>query len=286
MTFGAPLLLLLLLPLAAVFWLTRRRGGLLLSHLPGHWDRIVEPGLRAFLARRLPERGGGQLNLCLAIAALLVLALARPGLETDEAADYGNLSGRVIVLDLGAGIDVRDQRLFAQGLLEASPGVPAAVVAVAGDAFDIVPLTTDRAQVSRYLQVLHPSLMPTPGRALQLGAAHGEAVLERAGVVAGQVVLVTGGAPPRTPRGAKGAGRPRVLVALESGTADWSAIADALGAELAAPSDLAAIAEELEEVVGEKLRTAGPAAHRDLTPWVVALALLLWLTLFRRKAVK
>ena len=201
MTFGAPLLLLLLLPLAAIFWLTRRRGGLLLSHLPGHWDRIVEPGLRAFLARRIPERSKGQLTLCLAISVLLVLALARPGIETEDSADYGNLSGRVIVLDLGAGIDVRDQRLFAQRLLEASPGVPAAVVAVSGDAFDIVPLTTDQAQVSRYLQVLHPSMMPAPGRALNLGAAHGEAVLERAGVVAGQVVLVTGGVPPRPPRG-------------------------------------------------------------------------------------
>lgn len=286
MTFGAPLLLLLLLPLAAVFWLTRRRGGLLLSQLPGHWDRMVEPGLRAFLARRIPERGGRQLKLCLAIAALLVLALARPGFEPEEAADYGNLSGRVIVLDLGAGIDIRGQRLFAQRLLEESPGVPAAVVAVAGDAFDIVPLTTDRAQVARYLQVLHPSMMPAPGRALHLGAAHGEAVLERAGVVAGQVVLVTGGAPPRPPRGANGGGRPRVLVALESGTADWGAIAEALGAELTAPSDLASIAQELEAVVGEKLRSGGPAAHRDLTPWLVALVLLLWLTLFRRKAVK
>ena len=77
-----------------------------------------------------------------------------------------------------------------------------------------------------------------------------------------------------------------MLVALEAGTADWNAIAEALGAELTAPSDLASIAQELEEVVREKLRSGGPASHRDLTPWVVALVLLLWLALFRRKAVK
>ena len=67
---------------------------------------------------------------------------------------------------------------------------------MAGDAFDIVPLTRDRRQLSRYLAVLEPGHMPEAGRALHLGLAHAEATLARAGIAASQIVLVTGGPPP------------------------------------------------------------------------------------------
>ncbi len=284
MTFDVPAALLLLVPLILSSLLVRRGGTWSLSGMPGHWDRIVEPALRRFLARRNPERRASQFGTCLAIAMILVIALAGPGIEVGQPKLYGNLSGRVIVLDLGAGIDVRDQRLLAQRLVEGSPKVPAAIVAVAADAFDVVPLTTDQVQISRYLQVLEPSLMPEAGRSPHLGLAHGEAILRNAGIVAGQTVLITGGAPPTPPSDAPPSSGLRTIVALGAEASGWSDFAEAFNARLAAPAKLSTIADDLDDSVRQKARAGGAQGHFDLTPLAVAAALALWFFLFRRRA--
>ena len=284
MSFDAPAALLLLCPLVLSSFLIRGRGGATLAGLPGHWNRLVEPALRRFLARRIPERRADQFGLCLAICMLLVIALAAPHIESDQPGAYGNLSGRVIVLDLGAGIDVRDQRLVAQRLVEASPRIPAAIVAVAADAFDIVPLSTDRFQIARYLQVLDPSIMPEAGRAPQLGIAQGEAVLRNAGIVVGQTVLITGGEPLPPHFDAPRSVGLRAVVALGAEASAWSDYAEVLDARLAGPADLSAITDDLNDSLRQEMRAGGAQARVDLTPWAVAAALALWLGLFRRRA--
>lgn len=283
MTFAAPSTLLLVVPLALAGLFVWLRGDLLVSALPGQWNRIVAPGLRRFLAQRMPERRRGQLGLCLTIAALLVVALARPGIEAGGAPTYGNLSGRVLVLDLGADGDVRDQRLFARRLFEQSLGIPTAIVAVAGDAYDVVPLTTDRRQAFRYLSALEPSVMPEAGRALHRGLAHGEAVLKKAGIVAGQVVLVTNGRPPPQGDQAPPSGLLRAVAVMGPRTLAWADYAEGQDARLVGPTELASVVRDLDDAVSYQRRTRAATTQIDLTPWLIGLALCLWLGLFRRR---
>ena len=71
-------------------------------------------------------------------------------------------------------------------LLDATPEIPTALVVASGDAFNVVPLTTDRAFLDRYLNVIAPDVMPLEGRALQVTVAQAEGILTLAGVLAGQ----------------------------------------------------------------------------------------------------
>lgn len=284
MTIGQPLAFLLLAPLAAVALLLWFRADLLVSVLPGHWDRVVAPELRGFLAGRTTDKARGDLLLCLAALALLVTALAEPGIEAGPDSNYGNQSGRVIVLDLGSGLNIRDQRLFAQQLIEAAPETPTAIVAVAADAYDIVPLTTDRRQLSRYLSVLEPRHMPEAGRALHIGLAHAEATLSQAGIVASQIVLVTGGPVPDTNTTSTASDAIRVVAALGPDTAGWAEFVEAQNARLADPQDPIGITTELREAIEDRLRARSDSPHTNLTPLLIGLALLLWLALFRRRS--
>lgn len=286
MSFGLPIALLLLLPLTAAGVLIWQRGDVAVAALPGHWRRVVEPRLRAYLGRGIAEGRNPQLTLCLAVLAVLVVALARPALDSAQAPDYGNLTGRVVVLDLSGAANVTDERLFVQRLIEESPEVPTALVAVAADAFDVVPLTTDHGYLLRYLQVVEPELMPRTGRALNLGLAHAQSVLTAAGIVAGQVVLVSGGEPPRNSPIAPAMQALRDIVVPGNRLPAWTEYAAASGASLDGLSDVPRIVAELNDAVDELKQTRTKDQWLDLTPWLIGLAMLLWLGLFRRRVAR
>ena len=286
MSFGLPIALLLLLPLTAAGALIWRHGDVAVAALPGHWRRLVEPRLRAYLGRGIAEGRNPQLALCLAVLTVLVVALSRPALDSAQAPDYGNLTGRVVVLDLSGAANVTDERLFVQRLIEESPEVPTALVAVAADAFDVVPLTTDGSYLLRYLQVVEPELMPRTGRALNLGLAHAQSVLTAAGIVAGQVVLVSGGEPPRNSPIAPTTQALRDIVVPEARMPAWADYATASGARLDGLADVPRIVAELNEAVDALTRTRTKDQRFDLTPWLIGLAMLLWLGLFRRRVAR
>lgn len=151
------------------------------------------------------------------------------------------------------------------------------------ESFEAVPLTVDRAHLERYLQVIEADIMPAGGRALELAAAHGEGLLTRASIIAGQVVVISGGtpAPAQTvmpPRW------PRALIITDGDPADWSVYADKTGARLSDIDDVEPVVQELDSDIARALRQSERPARHDLTPWLIAAVLLLWLTLFRRRS--
>ena len=284
MSFAAPWILLLLLPAyVALAWLkiTWRSGA---ARLPGDWRRVIEPVLQPFMARYAASDAPPRVGLALAIWTLLVLALAHPSFDTGKSTRYANLAGRVIALDLGAEADIRRQRLAAVRLIEAAPDVPTAIVAATSESFEAVPMTTDRAHLERYLQALDAEVMPVGGRFLELAAAHGEALLSRASMLAGQVVLISGGAPP-----AHGAVKPpqwpRALVIVGDGfhAPQWRAYARQTQAQLTDVDGLAPLSRDLQRDMQRAERQSDRAARWDLTPWLSGAALLLWLGFFRRR---
>ncbi|MGI9335148.1 MAG: hypothetical protein ACR2RL_18540, partial [Gammaproteobacteria bacterium] len=267
--------------LAALIWRMRRKAKALAVSLPGDWAGLIEPPLRRFMASGALSPGRALVLLPVSIWALLVLALARPALDVGAASDYSNLAGRVIVFDLGAGADIHSQRLAANRLMEASPGVPTGIVVGTVDAFDVVPLTTDRAYVDRYVQVIAPDVMPLDGQSVRVAIAHGEAVLTRAGIVAGQVVLLTAGAPPD-----QSASKPRwrraILVAEEERDA-WADYASASGARLASLNDANGVLRDLQSDIDRARRDSAQRGRTELAPYLIAAAMLGWLALFRRR---
>lgn len=267
--------------LLAVLLFGRRRSAL--AALPGDWARIVEPPLRRYLAGDGARDRRGPLALCLLIAALIVLALARPALDRPDGSRFAAIAGRVVVADLGgAAPDVARLRLAVSDLLDAATDVPTALIAVAGDAYAVVPLTTDATQIRRYLGALAPDVMPEEGRALHRGLTRAEAMLSRAGVAIGQIVLVSAGPPP-DPAPATVATDVERIVAPLAGSEGWEDLAAAHQARLVEAGELPAIATGLHQRAADLTRARAPDAVLELTPYVVGLALCLWLALFRRR---
>ncbi len=282
MRLAAPSTLLLLLPaLGALVWLkTRFRSGP--ARLPGDWHRIVEPVLQPFMARYTVAESEPPIWLMLGIWTLLVLALAQPSIDTGASSNYANLAGRVIVLDLGAEADIHKQRLAVIRLIEDAPDVPTAIVVDTSESFEAVPMTTDRTHLERYLQVIEADIMPVDGRFLELAVAHGEVLLTRASIVAGQVVVISGGAPPARETVVPSQW-PRALVIASGSLPAWRAYANQTHAQLTDVDGLAPLSRDLNQDIAQAYRRGDPSTRWDLTPWFTGAALILWLGLFRRR---
>lgn len=281
MSLVQPLALLLLIPaLGALAWIKYGRGAALLG-LPGDWHFAIDKTLRSFMAQRILLGAASPIVWLGAIWVLAVLALARPTYEVDEPANYSNLAGRVIALDLGAGADIHGQRLAVSKLLDQSPGVPTALVVATADAFDAVPLTTDRAYIERYLGVIKPDVMPVGGRSLYVAMAHSEGVLTRAGVVVGQVVLVSGNLPAELQLESAGRWRRAIIVPAQA-QSQWVELAESIEAELASNTEVDAVVEQFARAMDEVERN-DRKRHIDLRPWFVGTAAMAWLAFFRRR---
>ncbi|MDH3772554.1 MAG: hypothetical protein OET79_16410, partial [Nitrospirota bacterium] len=219
--------------------------------------------------------------LWLTIWTLLVLGLARPMLDSGAPTAYGNLAGRVIALDLGAGVDVDRQRLLVHRILDAAPTMPTALVVATAEAFGVVPFTTDRAHLDRYLQVINPDVMPVFGRAPGIAIVHAESLLERADIVVGQLVLLTGGKVPPS-ESTKVGDWLRALVVDNDRLSDWEGYADRIGARLTDETSIQTVIDDLDDQVAAAIRDGDKAAELALGPWLVAVAALFWLSFFRR----
>ncbi|MFK7944510.1 MAG: hypothetical protein AB8B85_16565 [Paracoccaceae bacterium] len=281
MSFIAPLALLLLLPLALIWVLAGRTRMSSATRLPGAWGHVVSASLKSHTARRSGLGRTGVPALCLVLGGLLVLSLARPGLETEYSGEYANLAGRVVVLDVDARL--AEHRLFLDELHGAGPVAATAVVAVSGDAYRIVPFTTDKGQIDRYVRVLNAGMMPVRGHRPHLGVAMAERLLEKAGFAARQIVLISAKLPPERLVALPRTGTSREIVVL--GDMDsWKALADAWGAGLGGRGDSARIARDLQDTARTAANAELPDSRLDLTTWMLALATAIWLFLFRRRA--
>lgn len=283
MIFASPFWLLALPALAGAAWLLRRGGGLATT-LPGQWDRLIDPALRGPLARRLGAAGGARRRPALAAAALTTLALAHPVIGAGDVPAHPDLVGRVLVIETAPGIDPGPQRRLAERLL--GPGAPpTALVAAAGEGYDVVPLTEDRAHLGRYLAVLSDAVMPEHGRRPAAGLAHAEATLARAGAVVAQTVFLPAAAPPGGAVAGSAGRSLRVVLAHDDALRRaWRETAAAWGARLAGPEDLDAVRGDLEAALTEEAATRLPGGATDLRPWLAAAAAACWLALFRRRA--
>ncbi len=195
-SFGeARLLVLLALPAAAAAaavsrHLVRQRQQRELAS-PAVWDRVMGG---------VPATGLLRLLAWCAAAAMIVLALARP--QWGELEQEASVQTRDLVL----AIDVSDSMLAAdlppsrlargvetgQRLLPLLEGNRVGVVVFAGEAYPLVPLTTDLDAVSAFLDGVSPGMVGQPGSNLERAVAASLELLPPDGE-GRVVVLVTDG---------------------------------------------------------------------------------------------
>ena len=164
----------LVLPvLAAVLAFFRNRRRVLQQRRlasPGVWDRVMGGTPSTGLVRMLAWCGAG---------AFVVLALARPQwgeLPAEESVRTRDLVVAVDVSDSMLCPDVRPSRLargleVLQQVLPALEGNRIGVVVFAGEAYPLVPLTTDLSAVSVFLDGVHPGMVGRPGSNLETAAS-------------------------------------------------------------------------------------------------------------------
>jgi len=282
MTLVYPLALLALVPtLAGALWLGRRISGAGFG-LPGDWPKAVAVSLRTLMTRTAVRGRTSEVILLSSLAALIVVAIARPTITLDAGESFTNIAGRVIALDLGGDADIHGQRHAVRTLMADAPGVPTALVVATADAFDVVPLTTDAAFIERYLNVIAPDVMPLDGRSIDVALTHSEAVLARADIVVGQVILVTGGNAPDIRKRPASLWR-RAVIVPDGAEGDWRGFADNIEARLRPYGDVTDVSREFLRSVEILRLHSDPGSHIEITPYLIGVALLLWLGLFRRR---
>ena len=195
--FIRPWWLLALVPLAALVW-----G--LIRHPRGEsaWRNICDPVLLDTLLVR--SRTHQRAPLLLLILAWLVstVALAGPTWTRLEQPVFQAQHGRVVVLDLSLSMDATDvsptrltrARFKVLDILARSRDGQAGLVVFAHDAYALSPLTDDANTLASLVRVLTTALMPGQGSELAKGMVLADELLFRAGVSAGEVVVVTDGA--------------------------------------------------------------------------------------------
>lgn len=288
-----PLWLLALPGLAALWlWLARRQGGL------GDWERVMDPALLAGL-RAMGRVDPGTQRLAsratVLAAGLVVLALSGPALERRDAVAFRNLDGAVFVVDASPSVteSPRWPQLLTMGrfAVAALGSRPAALVVFAGDAYVAADMTHDTRQLGQTLSLIAPGTVPDPGTRPERGLGMAAGILEQGEVLAGDVILMTDGGGLGS-EALSEAGRIAGLGARLS-VVSLGPPGDALDALARSGGGTVFTLDQTDEIAAWIGAGARERLERQDYPllfwadygrWLLALALLPVLSLFRRRA--
>ncbi len=184
---------LLALPLLAWWWRagTQRRSV---------WQDAVDAHL---LPHLLDGMSGSRRHwagrLAVLAVALAVLAMAGPSFRKVEHPLWQTKAPLVVALDLSSATLARDlppsrlaqARAKIATLLRERAGGQVALVAFAGDAYTVAPLTEDAANVALFLDALAPDVMPEDGHRVDRAIAWSQRLLRNAGFDHGDILLLT-----------------------------------------------------------------------------------------------
>lgn len=186
-----------LLPVALLLGLLWRR-----SRTGSGWSQVISAELLPHLMEQRLSRQQRLPLLALATAWLTAtLALAGPSWEKIPQPVQRKQDALVILLDLSLSMlaqDIQPSRLVRSrqkllDLLEQRGEGVTALVAWAGDAHVVSPLTDDVRTISNLLPALDPAIMPLPGSRPELAVEQALALLHSAGARDGQLLMIGDG---------------------------------------------------------------------------------------------
>lgn len=192
-----PWWLLALAALPVLWWLWRRgeRG-----RTP--WTQAVDAHLLPSLLQESPVvQGSGRMWLYALGYAIAVLALAGPAWRrpvstwTPQAplVVVADMSSHMLVVDLKPSRLLRERVKIQQLIAQRRIG-QVGLVAYAGDAFTVAPVSDDAHSLDDLVVALTPDTMPADGQRADLGLRRAADLLLRAGYRNGQILLLTDGA--------------------------------------------------------------------------------------------
>ena len=165
-----------------------------------NWHQLIAPHLQTKLVE--PARRGGTTQTILLWAALLsIIALAGPSVRTQPSPLFSAQQARVVLMDMSLSMwatDVTPNRLTrlrykAMDFLKLSKGGETGLIAYAGDAFVVSPLTADTKTLTNLMSALAPDVMPAFGSRPDLAVKKAIELLHQAGHHKGSLVLMTDG---------------------------------------------------------------------------------------------
>ncbi len=194
---------------------------------------------------------------------LATIALAGPAWERHQSARYDRVDAMVIVFDLSRSMgssDIQPSRLErarykALEVVEALQGKSVGLVAFAGDAFDVAPISDDIGTIVHLLQSLQIRMMPVQGSQASLGLRKAQQLLENSEHQRGSIVLLTDGVDESASSAAidlreKGYRLSVIAVGTQAGSPinleDGDFLKNAAGEFVVSPVDYGALAELAE----------------------------------------
>jgi len=220
-----------LLPGIALALLLARRSG-----NNSNWQGVIAPELLPYLVEQGASTQRQRLHWWLLAPWLCAcLALAGPSWNKIPLPIHKQQTPLVILLDLSPSMlaeDVKPNRLTRArlkltDLLHARQEGTTALVAYAGDAHVVTPLTDDTATIVSLLPALNPTVMPVTGNQPLQALEKGIALIQKSGFANGHILLVSDGLPgadlPQMDAQLKGVSGIKVSV-LALGTTDGAPI--------------------------------------------------------------
>ena len=179
------------LPLLWLLWRGRQRRD-------NAWRGVVDAHLLPHLLEAGGRTGRGGAWLGALGWVLAVLALAGPSWRQEEQPLWQSQAPLVIAFDLSTSIAASDlppsrllqARAKIATLLRERSGGQVALVAYAGDAFTVAPLTDDAANVALFLDALEPSVMPVDGQRVDKAIDGSVRLLQQAGFEKGDILVL------------------------------------------------------------------------------------------------
>lgn len=165
------------------------------------WNRYIAPHLAKILVTQGSKKSRRPLHLLAFTWLIATFALAGPAVNKQSLPVFAAEQGRVLVMDMSVSMfatDLAPNRLTqakfrATDLLRNLKEGETGLVAFAGDAFTISPLTRDTGTLLNLLPTLSPEIMPVRGSNLAAGLTQAKKLLAQGGHIRGDIIVMTDG---------------------------------------------------------------------------------------------
>jgi len=170
----------------------------------GGWSERIDPALLEVLLEGSAQRGSRHIAALLGTALVIAsIGIAGPTFTQLPQPVEQRTEALVVVLDLSLSMLVDDTppsrivraRHKITDLLNLHNEGFVGLVAYAGDAHTVSPLTDDRHTVVNLLNALSPEMMPVLGSQPENAIVQAQVLLENAGLTQGRIVMFTDGIP-------------------------------------------------------------------------------------------
>ncbi|WP_350544363.1 MULTISPECIES: VWA domain-containing protein [unclassified Pseudoalteromonas] len=193
--FIRPAILWLLIPAVGLFFVA------LIKRKKASNEQLIAPHLAQFIMSDASTKTNQPLWLLALFCSLGIIFSAGPSFEEKQVPVFQSKNARVIVMDMSYSMystDILPNRLMqarfkALDMIYLFKEGDTALVAYAGSAYTISPLTNDATTLENLIPSLSPEIMPDKGSNVLAGLDIAKELLGQAGYLDGDIILITDG---------------------------------------------------------------------------------------------